>query len=96
MGCDKRELRDRVLPFQFCFNRFLDVYVNDRVTQMVGLTKEQILGKTIWGLFPEVVGSVFERQIRQAAAEFTPVHFEYCHPPWQRWFECMSIHPRTG
>jgi PAS domain-containing protein len=28
------------------------VYVNERVTQVVGLTKEQILGKTIWELFP--------------------------------------------
>ena len=68
------------------------VYVNERVTQVVGLTKEQMLGKTIWELFPEVVGSVFERQIRQAAAEFTPVHFEYCYPPWKRWFE-MHVYP---
>ena len=45
------------------------VYVNERVTQVVGLTKEQMLGKTIWELFPELVDSVFERQIRQAAAE---------------------------
>ena len=68
------------------------VYVNDRVTQVVGLTKEQMLGKTIWELFPEVVGSVFERQIRQAVAEFSPVHFEYCYPPWKRWFE-MHVYP---
>jgi PAS domain S-box-containing protein len=68
------------------------VYVNERVTQVVGLTKEQILGKTIWELFPEVVGSVFERQIRQAVAEFSPVHFEYCYPPWKRWFE-MHVYP---
>jgi PAS domain S-box-containing protein len=68
------------------------VYVNERVTQVVGLTKEQMLGKTIWELFPELVGSVFEHQIRQAAAEFSPVHFEYCYPPWKRWFE-MHVYP---
>ncbi|HEX7226209.1 MAG TPA: PAS domain-containing protein, partial [Candidatus Binatia bacterium] len=68
------------------------VYVNERVTQVVGLTKEQMLGKTIWELFPELVDSVFEHQIRQAAAEFAPVHFEHCYPPWKRWFE-LHVYP---
>jgi PAS domain S-box-containing protein len=68
------------------------VYVNDRVAQVFGLSKDQMLGRTIWELFPGSVGTVFEQQIRRASAEFTPVHFEYCYPPWKRWFE-LHVYP---
>jgi PAS domain S-box-containing protein len=63
------------------------VYVNQRVVETVGIPKEAFLGKSIWELFADVVGSEFEIQVRRAIAEQTPAHFEYFYPTWQRWFE---------
>ncbi|HEY9622726.1 MAG TPA: ATP-binding protein [Crinalium sp.] len=63
------------------------IYVNDRVVETVGLSRDALLGKSIWELFPEVVGSEFEQQLRGAIAEQQVVHFEYYYSLWNRWFE---------
>jgi PAS domain S-box-containing protein len=63
------------------------LFVNDRVTEFIGLGKEQLLGKTLWEMFSGVAGTRFERELRQAMAEQKPVVFEYFFAPWDRWFE---------
>jgi PAS domain S-box-containing protein len=63
------------------------IYVNDRVVETVGMPTEALLGKSIWEVFPELVGSEFDTQLQQAMAEQMPVHFEYFYPTWNRWFE---------
>ncbi|NJM75478.1 MAG: PAS domain S-box protein, partial [Acaryochloridaceae cyanobacterium RU_4_10] len=62
-------------------------YVNDRVVETLGMPKEALLGRNIWELFPVLVGSEFERQVRRVAAEHISVDFEYFYPSWNRWFE---------
>jgi PAS domain S-box-containing protein len=63
------------------------VYINDRVSQFVGMPKEEMLGKSIWELFPDTVDTLFYTEVHRAVAEQTIVQFEYFYPPWQRWFE---------
>ncbi|MBW4565735.1 MAG: response regulator [Mojavia pulchra JT2-VF2] len=63
------------------------IFVNDRVAEVVGKSKEELLGKNIWEMFPDVVGSEFYTQVHRAMAQQTVVRFEYFYPPWQRWFE---------
>ncbi|HYF64614.1 MAG TPA: response regulator, partial [Herpetosiphonaceae bacterium] len=63
------------------------VFVNDQVLQMVGRAREDLLGRCIWDLFPDIAGTPFERQLRQAVAEQTPSHFEYAYPALGRWFD---------
>ncbi len=70
-------------------------YVNDRACQMTGRRREDWLGKTHWELFPETAGSVFEEQVRRAAAGRVPAHFEYWHPPSGRWLE-MHAYPSAA
>ncbi|MBD0345081.1 MAG: PAS domain S-box protein, partial [Coleofasciculus sp. Co-bin14] len=62
-------------------------YVNDRVVEVVGLSREDLLGKCIWEVFPETVGTQFYAEVHRATAEQRIVHFEYFYSPWQRWFE---------
>jgi PAS domain S-box-containing protein len=62
-------------------------YVSDRVSSVVGIPKEGLLGKSIWELFPDTVGTQFYTEVRRAVAEQTRVHFEYFYPRWQQWFE---------
>jgi PAS domain S-box-containing protein len=70
------------------FDREWDcVFANDRVTEFTGLTKEELVGKTLWEVFPNVAGTQFELELRQAMLEQKPVRFEYFYAPWSRWFE---------
>ncbi|MEH1940834.1 MAG: ATP-binding protein [Nostoc sp.] len=62
-------------------------FVNDRVAEVVGIPKEELLGRIVWEVFPDVVKSEFFTQVHRAFAQQTVVQFEYFYPAWQRWFE---------
>jgi PAS domain S-box-containing protein len=63
------------------------IYVSDRVVETVGRSREELLGKCIWELFPETVNSEFYIEAHRAVAEQRITQFEYFYFPWQRWFE---------
>ncbi|MFN6531361.1 ATP-binding protein [Nostoc sp. ChiSLP03a] len=62
-------------------------FVNDRVADVVGIPKEELLGKILWEVFPDIVKSEFDTEVHRAIAQNTVVQFEYFYPAWQRWFE---------
>ncbi|MEH1769273.1 MAG: ATP-binding protein [Nostoc sp.] len=62
-------------------------FVNDQVATVVGIQKEDLLGRIFWEVFPDVVNSEFYTQIHRANTQQTVVQFEYFYPTWQRWFE---------
>jgi PAS domain S-box-containing protein len=63
------------------------IYVNERVAEVIGIAKEELLGKCIWEVFPDVVGTEFYTQVYRAMEEQKVVQFEYFYSSWQRWFE---------
>ncbi|HEY1014957.1 MAG TPA: PAS domain S-box protein [Herpetosiphonaceae bacterium] len=62
------------------------VVANDQVLAANQLRREQLLGRSLWELFPATAGTAFERELRRAAAEQLPVHFEFFYQPTGRWF----------
>ncbi|MEH1805026.1 ATP-binding protein [Nostoc sp.] len=62
-------------------------FVNEQVAEVVGIPKEELLGKIIWEVFPDMVKSEFDTEVHRAKAQNTVVQFEYFYAPWQRWFE---------
>jgi len=72
------------------------VFVSDRVSEVTGLPREQMLGRSIWELSPEVLGTEFERMLRRAAEARTPVRFEYFSRPVDRWFEARFYPSGSG
>lgn len=62
-------------------------YINDRVVQVTGLRKEELLGQSIWDLFPDLVDTPFFDEARKAAAQQEPRHLEFYYPGWDRWLE---------
>jgi PAS domain S-box-containing protein len=63
------------------------VYINDNGAAMVHVTPQELIGKSVWKLFPQSVGTVFWEKMQKAMHEGRPIHFEYYSETRQRWFE---------
>jgi PAS domain S-box-containing protein len=48
-----------------------------------------MIGEVLWEAYPEIVGTVYEREMRRAATERIPVTFEAHHPQRAEW---SSLH----
>jgi PAS domain S-box-containing protein len=71
------------------------IYIN-AAAESIGLRRSELLGRTIWEVFPDLLGTEFETQFRRAAADRTPMEFEYCHQPWGRWFNSKVFPAADG
>lgn len=65
--------------------RFL--YVNHACELMYGMTRETLLGSTLWESLPELTGSIAEPLYRQAMKERISVQFEMPCPRLKFWVE---------
>ncbi|MCU1330353.1 MAG: sensor signal transduction histidine kinase, partial [Bryobacterales bacterium] len=63
------------------------VGLNSATERLVGRSREALLGRNHWEEFPEAVGTEVERSYRRCVADRMPVHFEFNHEAWGRWFE---------
>ncbi|MBF2048530.1 MAG: PAS domain-containing protein [Elainella sp. C42_A2020_010] len=63
------------------------VYLNSQAATTMRKSRDQILGRCHWDLFPDLVGTEFYDRLHQAMREQTPVQFEYYYDTWGTWFE---------
>ncbi|MDS4022558.1 MAG: PAS domain S-box protein, partial [Candidatus Competibacter sp.] len=70
------------------------VYLNAVGEQLLGVRREDVLGKNHWEIYPSALGTPLEAAYRKAALG-EPQNFEIYWPPWQRWFR-SRVHPRRG
>ena len=63
------------------------VYASDRGLTLLGKTRVDLLGRTLWEAFPPVVGTAWDREYHRAFDENVAVHFEAYYPPFDTWFE---------
>jgi len=62
-------------------------FVNDRCETQFHRTRQQVLGRSIWELFPELLGTPMEAHYRRAMAERAPVSVEAFSPVAERWLD---------
>jgi PAS domain S-box-containing protein len=62
------------------------VYVNAEAERLLGRRRVDLLGKTIWEMFPGTVGTQVEREARRVLTEKVPAEFEIFYEPWGRWY----------
>ena len=62
-------------------------FVNDGAARMLGRPRADLLGRSVWELFPEAVGNPYWTNLHEAVATRCPMVSEHYFAPWQRWFE---------
>ncbi|WP_164519719.1 SpoIIE family protein phosphatase [Nocardioides ferulae] len=66
-------------------------YVNAEAERLLGATRGDLVGGSVWELFPAAVGSDFERSFRRAAETGEPLTFDAYYPaPLDGWFELRA------
>ena len=63
-------------------------FINDRaaaVFQRSAHTNGPLIGREVWEVYPELLGTQFEREMRRAASERVPVSFEAFYPQTGTW-----------
>jgi PAS domain S-box-containing protein len=71
-------------------------FVNAKVAELAGIPREQMVGRVIWEIFPEAVGTEFYRRAHRAMETREPDHFEIFYQPWNRWLETRIYPARDG
>lgn len=70
-------------------------YLNPQATTLLP-GGQRLLGQEVFATWPELSGSVFERQCRLALETRRPVEFEAFFPPLQAWFSTRAFPSSAG
>jgi len=70
-------------------------FVNDAAARVLGKKPDELLGKSIWKLFPEAVGNQYYRELHEALRTQKRIISEHFYPPFNKWFE-NHIYPFKG
>lgn len=66
-------------------------YANAQAEVLVERTREELLGQSVWDIFPEAVGTRFHEKYEKALDEQESVEFVEYYPPLNRWFEARAF-----
>jgi PAS domain S-box-containing protein len=71
-------------------------FVNSKVAELAGIPREKMIGRIIWEIFPETVGTEFYERCHRAMETRQQDHFEIFYQPWKRWLETRIYPARDG
>lgn len=71
-------------------------YVNPAAEQLLGRSREELVGKNHWEEFPASRGTIIEESYRRAVAEQQPVRFEHYYAPLHAWLETSAFPTVAG
>ncbi|HQF37877.1 MAG TPA: PAS domain S-box protein [Opitutaceae bacterium] len=82
-----REVMGRVSDgFASIDRNWIYTYVNPRLAEFVGRKAEELLGHSIWAIFPEAVGTPVYEAYQRAMKQETASELEHFYAPFRRWF----------
>jgi PAS domain S-box-containing protein len=94
---DPSAILDRISDAFFALDeewRF--TYVNHQAERGFRKSRDELLGRVIWELFPEAVGTAIDDGYRRALAEQTPVSFSTYYAPFDIWVEIHAYPSEEG
>lgn len=69
-------------------------YVNEKAAALAARPAEELLGKVVWDLYPEYVGTSYHRDVLHAAETQTIKRFELLQSSSNRWLE-VRVYPSS-
>lgn len=66
--------------------------LNSEAEELLGRGRDELLGRELWDVFPDAVGTSLEEAHRRAMAERVTVELEAYHEVLNRWFE-VRVYP---
>jgi len=77
-------------------SEFRYTWVNAEAERFTGMTRDQLLGRILWEVFPAAIGTTVDRKTRQVLAEQIPLEFENYYAPWNRWYYNKAFPTKEG
>ena len=66
------------------------------IYQRLGLDPRNMKGKSVWEVFPELKGTLVERELRSVLEDHVQVSYEFHYPKDQRWYETKGYPASPG
>ncbi|MEH1866067.1 MAG: GAF domain-containing protein [Nostoc sp.] len=74
----------------------LFTYINGQAERLLRKKQNELLGKNIWEVFPEIIGTTFYREYHRAILEQVSVEFEEFYPPLNCWLQVHAYPAKDG
>lgn len=71
------------------------IQVNSQALHIWRKSREEVLGKSLWSIFPEALDSIIYRECCRARDNQISVEFEAFYPPLEGWYE-NHVYPSGG
>jgi PAS domain S-box-containing protein len=71
-------------------------HVNSETLRLFKKEREDLIGRSLWEIYPKAVGTIFEEQYRKAVRERVSVTFEAISPIMNRWVEVRGYPDGDG
>ena len=72
------------------------IYVNEHVAELAQMSRDQLLGRVIWEVFPQLVGTDFYTAAHEVMEKKRPSQTEFYHVTWQRWLDTRIYPTKDG
>jgi PAS domain S-box-containing protein len=93
---DAKTVLDSISDAFFSLNEDWEFsYLNRQTEITLGCQASELLGKSLWQVYPGTVGSKFEEMYRKAARERIAVTFKSYYPDHRVWYE-VNVYPAPG
>ena len=66
------------------------------IYQRLGLDPQHMKGKSVWEVFPDLKGTVIERELRQVLDDHVQVSYEFYYSRDQHWYETKGYPASPG
>lgn len=65
-------------------------YGNQQAERLMGMDREEVLGRNLWSAYPDLVGTTVEHEYRRAMNEGDGREFEFFYPALGAWLEIRT------
>ncbi len=94
---EKTRILERIDDGFFAMDdNWIVTYWNTRAEKILGMPREDIIGKVLWDVYEEIVELDFYNQYHKAVEEQVTVHFEAFYPPQQMWLDVSAYPSEEG